>query len=441
MLRAKYFALILLGACVLFMSGGCGGDPSPIVSSYIPEDANAVWDGAWIAQNGTASVKAESVDLTLTVQNIAAVFYSSDVEGDSGTSHMAALVILSGDIYFPMFFSGLTLSTDRTGSDSWTASTPHGKLRVKLLSDDVSQFSGQVNYLGYECEFSASTIKTPTSTSSLKPENVLDGTWHYNESKAGGYLYSNGKMSALIPRYFTVCFNDTDSSSTTATTAGFIEIPAATGEAYNEEDSILVQFVDTENINGIRNVYGDIYAMTNAQTAAGITSLLFIQSETQAYMMMNWLQPDGQMCILLPMTKLQESEEHNIAAGLARKWTATRGGGFMIPAADTSTQLNLQLVSCDLSFSNLQFSGTTGSAEISAAGTFSSPLRTVSLDAFKGITIELEELGVNLWRAVTAKGSNVYISLVSENEVLIIADIVYDGAASCLLMAALSPSE
>ena len=96
---------------------------------------------------------------------------------------------------------------------------------------------------------------------------------------------------------------------------------------------------------------------------------------------------------------------------------------------------------CDLSFSNLQFSGTTGSAEISAAGTFSSPLRTVSLDAFKGITIELEELGVNLWRAVTAKGSNVYISLVSENEALIIADIVYDGAASCLLMAALSPSE
>ena len=431
--------LVLL--CVLaFMSGGCGGSSSSSVSEYAPKNANAAWSGSWIASSGTASARIQSTDHALDVQNIAAVFYSCDVEGDSGSAKMSALVILSGDMYMPMFFPDLLLSTDRTSLNSWTASTPHGTLSVNLLSDDKANLSGTVNYLGYDCSFSASVIRAEPPAASLKPENMLNGTWNYNAARAGGYRYANGSMSALIPRYVTMCFNGTDSTSSTATTAGFIEMPASASGSYNEEDSIYIRLADTENLCSITNIYGDIYAMAGTENPAGIVSLIFVQSETQIYVLMSWVQPDGQMCILLPMTKVQQSEERNIAAGLSRKWSAISGGGLMIPAADTSMQVSFELQSCDLSFGNIQASDGAGYAEISASGSFASASRTLNLN-YDGLGISLEELGINLWRAVTDKGSRVYISMLSEAQALVVADIVYDGAEKCLLTAVFTPSE
>ncbi len=112
----------------------------------------------------------------------------------------------------------------------------------------------------------------------------------------------------------------------------------------------------------------------------------------------------------------------------------------MIPAADTSMRMNLNLESFDLTFTNIAISSGSGTAEIFADGTFSSSIRTVNL-SYNGLTIALDELGINLWRAVTETGSKIYVSLLSENEALIIADIVYDGAEKCLLTAVLAPSE
>ena len=442
MSRAKYLVFIILAFCILFTSGGCGGGHSDLVVIYVPVNANSVWSGAWTASQGTASAHAESIDHTLSVQNITTIFQSCDVEGTEGTARMSALVILSGDMYMPMFFRDLTLSTDRTGASSWTAETPHGTLSITLTSEDRADFSGAINYLGYECEFNASVSKMDQFAASFSPENMLDGTWCYDESQAGGYRYSNGKMTALLPRYVSMCFNDTTSSSTLTTTAGYIEMPLFTGESYDVDDSMFFQFVNTEEHCTLQRVYGDIFTMNNGTSAAvgGISTLFFMRSQTQMFMLMSWVQSDGQMCILLPLTKVQDSEESDITSMLARNWSATDGGGVMTPSADTSMRVNLVMDSCDLMFTDVDISGENGTARISAKGTFSSSLRTVNLD-YDGLTITLEELGINLWRAVTEKGSKIYVSLLSEDEALVIADIVYDGAEKCLLMAVLAPSE
>ena len=114
MRRPECPALVLL--CVfVFMSGGCGGSSSSS-GGYVPANANAVWSGSWIASGGTASARAQSVDHVLDVQNIAAVFYSCDVEGETGTAKMSALVILSGDIYMPMFFPNPNIMDGRNSS-------------------------------------------------------------------------------------------------------------------------------------------------------------------------------------------------------------------------------------------------------------------------------------------------------------------------------------
>ena len=157
-------------------------------------------------------------------------------------------------------------------------------------------------------------------------------------------------------------------------------------------------------------------------------------------MLMSWRQADGQVNILLPLSKIEASEDNSIAEVLSRKWSATRGGGVMTPSADTSMRVNLQLVSCDMTFSDVQASNGRGTAKIDVTGTFSSPARTVNLN-YEGLTITLEELGINLWRAVTEKGSEFYVSLLSEHEAMVIADIVYDGAEQCLLTAVLAASE
>lgn len=425
----------------MFMSGGCGGSSSSsFVDEYTPEDANASWTGAWVASSGSAAVRAESSDYPLTIKNIAAVFDSCDVEDEQGTAHMTALIILDGALYLPVFFENLTLSTDRTGSASWTAQTPHGTLSITMTDKGKAHFSGAITYFDYECEFSASVSKAEANASTLKPENMLDGTWGYNSGEAGGYRYANGEMAALLPRYVTVCFNDTDSSSTVATTAGYIEMPIFESGDAEAGDSMFMHFEDTENHCRLENFYGSIYKMSNASNRAGISSLIFIQSETQIYMLMSWLQPGGQVNILLPLTKIEASDGNSIAEVLSRKWSATRGGGVMTPSADTSMRVNLQLVSCDMTFSDVQASNGRGTAKIDVTGTFSSPARTVNLN-YEGLTITLEELGINLWRAVTEKGSEFYVSMLSESEAMVIADIVYDGAEQCLLTAVLAASE
>ena len=439
MAKAKYLVFLSLALCVLFMSGGCGGSSHSDLMA-VPEGVNAAWTGEWTASQGTASAHAESVDRTLNVQNITALFYSCDVEDTEGTARMSALVILSGDMYMPMFFQDLELSTDRTGEYSWTAQTPHGTLYISLESEDRADFSGTINYLGYECEFNASVSKVKQSTTSFSLENMLDGTWRYDESRAGGYRYSNGSMTALIPRYISMCFNDTTSSSTLTTSAGYIEMPLLTGESYDADDSMFFQFVNTEEPCTLQRFYGDLYAMNSAASAGGISTLFLMQSPTQMFMLMSWVQPDGQLCILLPMTKVQESEESNIAGMLSRNWSATRGGGVMTPSANTSMRVNLRLESCDLTFTDVEISDGSGTAGISATGTFTSDIRTVNLD-YDGLTITLEELGINLWRAVSEKGSKIYVSLLSDNTASVIADIVYDGAEKCLLTAVLAPSE
>ncbi|MBQ7154703.1 MAG: hypothetical protein IJR85_03990 [Synergistaceae bacterium] len=440
MTRSAYLAFLLVCTCV-FMSGGCGGSSSSsFVDDYTTENANASWTGAWVASSGSATVRAESSDYSLTIRNIAAVFDSCDVEDEQGTAHMTALIILDGALYLPVFFENLTLSTDRTGAASWTAQTPHGTLSITMTDEGKAQFSGAITYFDYECEFSASVSKAEGISSALKPENMLDGTWKYNEARAGGYRYANGEMAALLPRYITVCFNDTDASSTVATTAGYIEMPVLESGDAGTGNNMFMQFIDTESSCRLDNFYGSIYKMSNASNRAGISSLIFIQSETQIYMLMSWLQPDGQICILLPLTKVQESQDNNIAEVLSRKWSATRGGGVMTPSADTSMRVNLQLVSCDMTFSEVQASNGRGTAKIDVTGTFSSPARTVNLN-YEGLAITLEELGINLWRAVTEKGSQFYVSMLSESEAMVIADIVYDGAEQCLLTAVLSASE
>ena len=438
MTRAKYI-VALLALCVICTSGGCGGSNSD--SGANSEGVNSAWTGAWTASSGTASVKAESEDYTLSVQNIALILDNCDVEDSQGTAKMTVLVILSGDVYLPVFFKDLTLSTDRISEDSWTASTPHGELSITLTDDGKADFSGNVNYFGYDCEFTSSISKVRNTTAALRPENVLDGTWKYDEERAGGYRYANGEMSLLIPRYITACFNGTTADSTIATTTGFIMMPILAGGKYDEDNVMSFQFVNTESPSNIANLYGNIYTMSSAQTSAGIDAMIFMHSETQMHMLMSWVQSGSQLCILLPLTKVQESEDTDIAERLSRKWTALGGGGVMTPSADTSMRVNLRLESCDLTFSDVQISGGRGSAEISAAGTFASDVRTVNLDAFQNIAIDLEELGINLWRAVTAKGSKVYISILSDTQALVIADIVYDGAEKCLLTAVLTPSE
>ena len=433
MRRPECLALVLL--CVfVFMSGGCGGSSSSS-GGYVPANANAVWSGSWIASGGTATARAQSVDHALDVQNIAAVFYSCDVEGETGTAKMSALVILSGDIYMPMFFPNLELSTDRVSPASWTAATPHGTLSVNLLSDDRAEFSGSVNYLGYECTFSASVLRTEAATTSLKPENILDGTWKYNAARAGGYRFVNGAMFPLVPRHITMCFNSTDSQTTTMTSAGFIDMPinGSTGDSS-------INFIDAETPSAIRNIYGDIYAIASIEEQSPVTTLLFVQSTTQIYVLMSWADTDGNMCLLLPMSKVQPGEELDIAAGLGRTWSVVSGGGLMIPSAAPSTQIGFRGVSCDLSFAGVQVSDGQGSAELSARGTVDADTRTLPL-SYDGLSVRLEELGVNLWRAVTDKGSRVYISLLSETQALVVADIVYEGADLCLLTAVLAPSE
>lgn len=442
MLRKKFSVFVILCICVLIMSGGCGGSshnsfsensPDNGSDDYIPESADVAWTGAWVASSGTARVSAESFDKTLSVQNIASVFYSCDVENTKGTAKMTSLVILSGDLYLPMFFENLTLSTDRKDANSWTAETPHGNLSITLLSNDMAEFSGAVNYLGYQCEFSATVAKSKQFEGSLKPENMLNGTWKYNEARSGGYRYANGEMSALVPKNVTVCFTDTSGSQTTSTTAGFIEMPIFSEEDRSTEGDMTFKFFNTENVCSINNFYGNIYKITDSSNNSSIDSLIFIQSETQIFMLMSWKMASGQLCILLPLTKMQESEEQNTSSMLMRKWSAEQGGGLMIPEVDTSQRINLTLQSCDIAFLNVIASGEKGTAAISASGVFSSESRTVNIN-YHGLTVRLEKLGINLWRAVTEKGSRIYVSILSESQAMVIADIVYDGAQKCVLM-------
>ena len=91
-------------------------------------------------------------------------------------------------------FRNLTLSTGRTGVSSWTAETPHGTLPIIITSEDRADFSGAINYLGYECEFNASVSKTDQFTASFSPENMLNGTMFMLMS----WVQSGGQMCILL---------------------------------------------------------------------------------------------------------------------------------------------------------------------------------------------------------------------------------------------------
>ena len=147
------------------------------------------------------------------------------------------------------------------------------------------------------------------------------------------------------------------------------------------------------------------------------------------------------LTVLFPLEKVREDEEYDIKEAFSKKWSAISGGGIATPSTNTSARVTLEFASCDLAFSDVNITGSSGSAKFSAEGSLISSTGIISIDDYQNIAVSLDEMGINLWRAVSENGSKCYFWLRSDEQSVAIMDIKLAGVEQCILTSVLEALE
>ena len=345
----KFFALVLIS--LVLLAGGCGGSSnSPITSTT---DANATLKGAWTSSNnGTATIadadeiteiealikefgdgvpsnileeaknNAQNNKISAPVIRAMALFEDCNVSEDSGTAKFTAIVIVSNDSSFmPILFNGVTLSTQRSGTNKWSATIPDsGTLTISMTSNEKMTLSGKVQYLGYDCEFS--TVINKNLSNSIDPNTMLDGTWSLDGTQCGGYVANGSQViAAVAPETASIFFSGTNSQPSVKS---FYSLRMRTSNTESNEETSVLQNI-AEGKGTLTNINGDIYKFTDTD---GSESIISLENVDEIFVFMLESEDNyGQACMFLPLKKVPV----DIEKALNKTWTASEGmgGGYV----------------------------------------------------------------------------------------------------------------
>ena len=393
----KFFALVLIS--LVLLAGGCGGSSHSSVTSTT--DVDSALKGAWTSSNnGTATIAdtdksvedlirefgsvvpsnileeykkdAQNNKIDAPVTRAMAIFEDCNVAGSSGTAKLTAIIIVSDDTSFmPIVFNGVTLSTQRN-ENKWTATIPDGTLTINMTSEEDMTLSGEVEYLGYDCEFS--TVIKKNQPNSIAP-STLDGTWNLDGTQGGGY-FANGSqiIAAVEPETASIFFSGTNSEPSVKSFYSLL-MRTSSDESY-EETSLLQNIADSKGT--LTNICDDVYRFKDAD---GNESIIFLENTNEIFVFMlesgnNY----GRACMFLPLKK--EETTFDIKKALNKTWKASEGmgGGYAsdFKGDDADTKLlnelgafSFSLINAELKFSNVALNNDEVTAKMDINASFS----------------------------------------------------------------------
>ncbi len=351
----KYYFIFIFVFAFMVLSGGCGGSSS---KSGGGSNVNSALSGAWLSSsNGTAEITgvdedAEALEIIesawgsitdsdvlkayqdakktvetvdVTVSRVVAIFEDCDINKDSGTVKLTAVIVLSDDEnYMPVIFDGATLSTTRVSSDTWTATLSDGSadLTINMLSEKIN-LSGTINYLDYECSFS--TVIEKDTSNSLNPQTVLNGSvWNLDTTQAGGYVYDSSKIiSAVIPDTASIYFNVASDLKTS--TELFYSAEMKSSSSNSDNGAALLQSIYSTTDNTLTHVNGNVYKISSPNNSS--SGLIFIANIDEVYAFTTESGSNNtQTAMFLPLKKVTVDP---VEAALKKTWTAYDGGGYI----------------------------------------------------------------------------------------------------------------
>ena len=366
---------------LIVLAGGCGGSSHSVTSTT---DVNAALNGVWVSSiNGTATVtitnddndaldslieafgeipdeleeakKNETVEpINVPVTSAVVLFDDCNVEGNSGTAKLTAIIILGDDsLCLPIFYNGAAVSTQRNNTNEWTATTSDGDtLSIKMASEEKITLSGKVHYLDYVCEFSIVIDKNMPN--SINPQEILDGTWKLDAGQGGGYLAVNSIItSAIIPEAVSMYFKDTKqtSSTLTSTLTSFYSLYMKTSNTGTNEEAPVLQTVNPACIETLTQIYGSVYKFTEGN----IEGIIFIENTDEMFIFMTEdVNNAWQTCMFLPLKKVS----FNLEEAMNKTWTVVDGGGYVENDSFTLGSVSIMFsgVTADTATVNIQAS-------------------------------------------------------------------------------------
>ena len=366
---------------LIVLAGGCGGSSHSVTSTT---DVNAALNGVWVSSiNGTATVtitnddndaldslieafgeipdeleeakKNETVEpINVPVTSAVVLFDDCNVEGNSGTAKLTAIIILGDDsLCLPIFYNGAAVSTQRNNTNEWTATTSDGDtLSIKMASEEKITLSGKVHYLDYVCEFSIVIDKNMPN--SINPQEILDGTWKLDAGQGGGYLAVNSIItSAIIPEAVSMYFKDTKqtSSTLTSTLTSFYSLYMKTSNTGTNEEAPVLQTVNLACIETLTQIYGSVYKFTEGN----IEGIIFIENTDEMFIFMTEdVNNAWQTCMFLPLKKVS----FNLEEAMNKTWTVVDGGGYVENDSFTLGSVSIMFsgVTADTATVNIQAS-------------------------------------------------------------------------------------
>ena len=343
---------------LIVLAGGCGGSSHSVTGST---DVNAALSGTWtLSANGTASVTSTVSDdlsdmealiaeleklsadartqyedakkketpetVKVSVTKAMAFFEDCNVKDTNGSAKLTAVVILSSDsLCLPVFYNGVSISTQRNNTNEWTATTSAGDtLSITMSSEEKINLSGKINYLDYVCEYSTDMNKN--ATNSINPQTILDGTWNLSGAQAGGYLAVNSDISAaVIPEAVSICFKDTkeESSALTSNVTSFYSLYMKTSNTGSNDEAPVLRIVNPSASETLTKVSDSVYKFTTEDNGEGI---VFVENTDEIFVFMAESEGNaGRACMFLPLKKAN----FDLEAAMKKTWKVSDGGGYV----------------------------------------------------------------------------------------------------------------
>ena len=373
-MNKRFFALVLIS--VMLIAGGCGSSShAPITSTT---DVNSALKGAWTSSTSGAATIADTTEseelealiaafgiedipdelkdeytnaqdneIEAPVTKAMAVFEDCNVAETSGTAKLTAIVILSGDSSFlPIVFNGVTLTTQRSDTNEWTATVLDGTLTMKMSDEETMTLSGEgLKYLGYVCDFSTTIEKNPSNSMELN-EILNDSSWSLDEAQGGGYLASGSEIiAAAAPEAVSIFFSGIDSQPSVNS---FYSLRTMTSSTESLDETSLLQSI-AQGKGTLTNICDDVYRFEGDD---GIESIIFVENTDKILVFLLASEENYESCMFLPLTK----ETVDLKTALSTKWKATEGMGGGYANFNDEVLKDLGAFSFSLKSATLEFS-------------------------------------------------------------------------------------
>ena len=370
-MNKRFFALVLIS--VMLIAGGCGSSShAPITSTT---DVNSALKGAWTSSTSGAATIADTTEseelealiaafgiedipaeyttaqdneIEAPVTKAMAVFEDCNVAETSGTAKLTAIVILSGDNSFlPIVFNGVTLTTQRSDTNEWTATVLDGTLTMKMSDEETMTLLGEgLKYLGYVCNFSTTIEKNPSNSMELN-EILNDSSWSLDEAQGGGYLASGSEIiAAAAPEAVSIFFSGIDSQPSVNS---FYSLRTMTSSTESLDEASLLQSI-AQGKGTLTNICDDVYRFEGDD---GIESIIFVENTDKILVFLLASEENYESCMFLPLTK----ETVDLKTALSTKWKATEGMGGGYANFNDEDLKDLGAFSFSLKSATLEFPG------------------------------------------------------------------------------------